>query len=121
MLLVAVLLLTIPYVGYQFVREMENYLRDGLEQSVLGAAQALAGALHDRPDLIAKSPPKSTQAAYEGEIYAHPLPRDMQIDGYVEDWGGHLDQLETLGGDTGEPGPASSPANAAPTCTCWSW
>ena len=42
MLLVALLLLTIPYVGYQFVREMENYLRDGLEQSVLGAAQALA-------------------------------------------------------------------------------
>ena len=99
----AVLLLTIPYVGYQFVREMENYLRDGLEQSVLGAAQALAGALHDRPDLIPKSPPKSTQAAYEGGVYAHPLPRDMQIDGYVEDWGGHLDQLETLGGDTGEP------------------
>ena len=47
-LLVAVLLLTIPYVGYQFVREMENHLRDSLEQSLLGAAQALAGALHDR-------------------------------------------------------------------------
>jgi dedicated sortase system histidine kinase len=98
-----VLLLTIPYVGYQFVREMENYLRDGLEQSVLGAAQALAGALHDRPDLNLKSPPRSTQTAYDGGIYAHPLPSDMQIDGYAEDWGGHLSQLESLGGDANEP------------------
>jgi dedicated sortase system histidine kinase len=102
-LLVALLLLTIPYVGYQFVREMENYLRDGLEQSVLGAAQALAGALHDRPDLNLASPPRNTQTAYDGEIYAHPLPRDMQIDGYVEDWGGHLEQLESLGSDAHEP------------------
>ena len=99
----ALLLLTIPYVGYQFVREMENYLRDGLEQSVLGAAQALAGALHDRPDLNLESPPRNTQIAYDGEIYAHPLPRDMQIDGYVEDWGGHLEQLESLGSDAHEP------------------
>lgn len=99
MLLVALLLLTIPYVGYQFVREMESYLRDGLEQSVLGAAQALAGALHDRMDLIPETPSTGTQTGYQGEIYAHPLPQDMQIDGYLEDWGGHLGQLEALGGN----------------------
>ena len=103
-LLVAVLLLTIPYVGYQFVREMENHLRDGLEQSVLGAAQALAGALHDRLDLIPESSPQNTP--YEGEIYAHPLPQEMQIDGYLEDWGGHLGHLAPLGpDDTGAQGP----------------
>lgn len=98
MLLVAGLLLTIPYVGYQFVREMENHLRDGLEQSVLGAAQALAGALHDRADLIAETRPEEPQGAFQDEIYAHPLPQDMQIDGYLEDWGGHLEQLAPLGG-----------------------
>ena len=91
------LLLTIPYVGYQFVREMENHLRDGLEQSVLGAAQALAGALHDRVDLIPESPHEDTRTDHAGEIYAHPLPQDMQIDGYLGDWGGHLDQFESLG------------------------
>jgi signal transduction histidine kinase len=104
-LLVAVLLLTIPYVGYQFVREMENHLRDSLEQSLLGAAQALAGALHDRAGLLDESPPDSTR---KGEIYAHPLPRNMQIDGYLEDWGAHLGQLEPLGGaDSGPEGPAA--------------
>jgi two-component system sensor histidine kinase ChvG len=100
-LLVAVLLLTIPYVGYQFVREMENHLRDALEQSVLGAAQALAGALHDRPDLVPEPPPGDASAPVAGEIYAHPLPQDMQIDGYLEDWGAHLGQLRPLGGGSG--------------------
>lgn len=102
MLLVAALLLAIPYVGYQFVREMENHLRDGLEQSVLGAAQALAGALHDRADLIAQPPPSGAlRAPGLRDIYAHPLPFDMQIDGYQEDWGAHLEQLEPLGADQG--------------------
>ncbi len=96
-LLVAALLLTIPYVGYQFVREMENHLREGLEQSLLGAAQALAGALHDRADLLPLSRPESAHGAFQDDIYAHPLPQDMQIDGYLEDWGGHLDQLVPLG------------------------
>jgi dedicated sortase system histidine kinase len=100
-LLVAVLLLTIPYVGYQFVREMENHLRDGLEQSVLGAAQALAGALYDRTDLFPEPPPGGLDAPGQREIYAHPVPLDMQIDGYQEDWGAHLDQLEPLGGGQG--------------------
>lgn len=108
-LLVAVLLLTIPYVGYQFVREMENHLRDALEQSVLGAAQALAGALHDREDLVPESPPSDGSAPYQGEIYAHPLPQDMQIDGYLQDWGAHLGQLQALGGDaTGAQTPRAS-------------
>jgi two-component system, OmpR family, sensor histidine kinase ChvG len=102
-LLVAGLLLTIPYVGYQFVREMENHLRDGLEQSVLGAAQALAGALHDRPDLLAASPLPDAHSAHDGEIYAHPLPQDMQIDGYLEDWGAYLGELQALGRTEGAP------------------
>ena len=101
-LLVAVLLLTIPYVGYQFVREMENHLRDGLEQSVLGAAQALAGALHDRLDLMPIHPPEDPQRSSDGEIYAHPLPQEMQIDGYLEDWGAHLSQLVPIGPDAAD-------------------
>jgi two-component system sensor histidine kinase ChvG len=107
-LLVAVLLLTIPYVGYQFVREMENHLRDALEQSVLGAAQALAGALHERVDVVPAPPSEGAPAALNGEIYAHPLPQDMQIDGYVEDWGAHMGQLQALQGEVGG-GQAAAP------------
>ena len=50
-LLLSALLLAVPYIGYQYIQEMENYLREGLDASLLGAAQTLAGAMHDRADL----------------------------------------------------------------------
>lgn len=51
-LLVALVLLTIPWVGYNYVREMERVLRRGQEQAVIATARAVATALHDRPRLL---------------------------------------------------------------------
>ena len=80
------LLLAIPYMGYQYVNEVEQFLRDGLQASVLGTAQALASSLHDRPELFpANAIIQDTQAT--GVVYAHPLPAPMEIDGYIADWG----------------------------------
>ena len=45
-------LLVIPYAGYRYVSEMEAFLRVGFEQSLLGGARALAGALHGRSSLF---------------------------------------------------------------------
>ncbi len=52
LLLVSLVLLTIPFVGYGFVREMENVLRAGQEQVLLSTARAVATTLHDRPQLL---------------------------------------------------------------------
>ena len=51
-LLLLPLVLAIPYVGYQYVREMENFLRSGLEDGLVATARALAGGLHDQPGLF---------------------------------------------------------------------
>lgn len=42
----------IPFVGYGYVREMENVLRTAQEQRVIATARAVATALHDRPRLL---------------------------------------------------------------------
>lgn len=52
LLLVSLVLLSIPLVGYGFVREMEKLLRRGQEQAVAATARAVATALHDRPNLL---------------------------------------------------------------------
>jgi dedicated sortase system histidine kinase len=98
-LLASAVLLVIPYVGYRYVQETENFLRDGLETSVLGAAQALAGALHDRVDLL------EDYAYAEGdEIFVHPLAHAMQMDGYARDWSEYRENLRPLAyGDPGDP------------------
>jgi dedicated sortase system histidine kinase len=89
-------LLVIPYAGYRYVQEMENFLREGLQASVLGAAQALAGALHDRVDLLEQYASAGDDAAFE--IFVQPLAHEMQIDGYAEDWEEYRNNFKTFPG-----------------------
>src|SRR6185437_13388496 len=52
MVLVALVLAVIPFVGYLHVQQMERLLREGQEQALLATARAIATALHDRPELL---------------------------------------------------------------------
>lgn len=90
-LLLSPLLLAIPYVGYQYVREMEDFLRTGLQETVLATARALASSLHDQPSLFERA---AGSAHDEGAaIYAHPIPSPIEVDGYKADWQNHLSEL----------------------------
>ncbi|WP_353571282.1 proteobacterial dedicated sortase system histidine kinase [Candidatus Albibeggiatoa sp. nov. BB20] len=51
-LLLSLTLFSIPYVGYEYVLEMEKYLRDNLETSLKDASHALASVLHNQPELF---------------------------------------------------------------------
>jgi len=53
-LLLSLTLFSIPYVGYEYVREMEKYLRDNLETSLEDTARALASVLNERPALFSR-------------------------------------------------------------------
>jgi hypothetical protein len=46
-------LLLLPYLGYQYVWEMETVLRQGQEQTLMGTARAFAMGMNDRPALFA--------------------------------------------------------------------
>jgi len=79
-------LLVIPWLGYQYILEMEQYLRRGQEQTVLGTAQALATALNERPELFAEnsySPARSSE-----DLYVYPVFSALSLDdGSLVDWG----------------------------------
>ncbi len=78
-------LLIIPWLGYQYILEMEDYLRRGQEQVVLGTAQALATALNERPELFDEgtfSPARRSENLYVYPIY-YPLSLD---DNTLMDW-----------------------------------
>lgn len=81
-------LLVIPWLGYQYILEMEDYLRRGQEQVVLGTARALATALNERPELFDEgtfSPARRSENLYVYPIYA-PLSLD---DNTLVDWREH--------------------------------
>jgi len=53
--LVALVLLALPLAGTLYVNEMERFLLENQEQTLLGIARAAATALHERPQLLASA------------------------------------------------------------------
>lgn len=57
--LVSLALLALPWAGYRYVREMERFLLEAQQSSLLGSARAVATALHERPLLLGVRPDES--------------------------------------------------------------
>jgi len=87
LLLVSLLLLSLPWAGCQFIREMEGALRQGQEQSLQATARAVAAVLGEREELLYPYPlrrvsPPDQQPA----IYAQAAEQILIVDGYDDGW-----------------------------------
>jgi dedicated sortase system histidine kinase len=71
-------LLVIPWLGYQYILEMEEYLRRGQEQTVLGTARALATALNERPELFDEG--SYGPALQREDLYVYPVFYPLALD-----------------------------------------
>ena len=56
LLAIASVFLLVPWLGYEYIRELERFLRQAQDDSLVATAQAVATALHDRPQLFAAAP-----------------------------------------------------------------
>ena len=89
-LLLLPLMLAIPFVGYQYVREMENFLRKEVEDSVAQSARGVAILLEENPSYFrARGVNTSSREAFT----AHPSAGALEIDGYRDDWEPYLSGL----------------------------
>jgi len=52
LLMVALLLLLIPWMSYVYVRDMKTFLLSGQENALSLTSRAVATVLHDRPELF---------------------------------------------------------------------
>ena len=84
--LVSLILLTFPWVGYRYILEVENFLRQGQERALTGTAQAIATALHDRQQLF--EPISASDRHGSRLLYARTLAKPITLDGEVSDWRG---------------------------------
>ena len=79
-------LLCLPWLGYQYVWEMEKYLRHGQERTLEGTTQALATALHERPKLFDGQASFLKQVEKSRDLYAYPLAGAILLDGKLNEW-----------------------------------
>ena len=86
LLLSASFLLAVPYLGYQYVWELESYLRIGQEQTMVGTARAVATALHERPQLFDSQSSFLNDVKEGRDLYAHKIDSPIRLDGVMSDW-----------------------------------
>jgi dedicated sortase system histidine kinase len=77
LLLIALSTLALPLAGWLFVRQMEELLRQGQEQTLIASAQGLARGLEA---LNVTLPPAGAA------LYVHTAPKKIVVDGYADDW-----------------------------------
>ncbi|MEM5548531.1 proteobacterial dedicated sortase system histidine kinase [Pseudoalteromonas fuliginea] len=91
-ILLSCFLFLLPWLGYEYVWEMEKFLRQGQEKTLLGTTRALATALHERPALFDEQTNFLDQVVKGRDLYAYNLKNPIQLDGKLNDW----DSYQTL-------------------------
>lgn len=100
LILVSLLLLTLPWAGCQFLREMELALRQGQAQAIAATALAIADSLSEQPGVLYPNTERlGTPDDANGSLYAPLLSRPPVLDGYEDGWSedtqGRFSRLET--------------------------
>ena len=90
LMLLSIAVLIIPYIGFDYLRQMETYLRETLEASLVDSTYAVAGALNDKPKLFESSFNETANS-----LYVHQLNNPVELDGYTDDWLSYIDWSET--------------------------
>jgi two-component system, OmpR family, sensor histidine kinase ChvG len=83
LLLLSLLTLALPWAGCQYVQEVDRALRTGQASALAATAQAVAARMGAEPELLLTG---SRHAGLESQLYVHPLPHPIIVDGYAGSW-----------------------------------
>ncbi len=96
LLLVSLAVLVIPIMGFDYLRQMESYLRDTLESTLVDTSYAIAGGLNNQDELF-----NVYAVQQDNSLYIHELDHTVQMDGYTDDWMSYLDWADTYRSENG--------------------
>ena len=85
-LAISSLLLLLPWFAYQFIMEIEHFLRAGQQQSLLSTTSAIATSLHERPELFKQYKSMLGDLKQGQDLYVYNLLKPMTLDGNNNDW-----------------------------------
>lgn len=83
--------------SYQYVWQLETYLRIGQEQTLVGTARAVATALHERPALFDNQSAFLSNITPGTDLYAHKIEYPIKLDGKLSDWQDYQDKMIEYG------------------------
>jgi len=93
LMLVLLVLLIIPIMGYRDIQDMESFLRAEQENALLENAQIVASVLQNEPDLFKTTLETQPQQQH---LFIRPLQSEINLDGYADDWAIYRDRMQSL-------------------------
>ncbi|WP_413699326.1 proteobacterial dedicated sortase system histidine kinase [Psychromonas sp. KJ10-10] len=96
-ILLASFFLILPWLGYQYILEMEKFLRQGQEQTLMGTTRAVATALHERATLFNAQASALNEIQDGKDLYAYDITSPLRIDGQLDDWQNEFDKSIVYG------------------------
>lgn len=93
LIILSLLTLTLPWAGCEYIREMENTLREGQAQSLLNTTRAIAQITAFENEVFLEQHRSKLNNLAIHNIYAFALNNEISIDGYVDDWGRLAEEL----------------------------
>ncbi|MGB0895195.1 MAG: proteobacterial dedicated sortase system histidine kinase [Parashewanella sp.] len=84
LIIIVLFLAVLPWFGFRYLWEIDGYLKLSQQQTLLGTSQAVATALHQRPELFSKLNKNNTFS--DNDFYVYPIPRPIIFNGKIDDW-----------------------------------
>jgi len=84
--LVALTLLVIPWLGYQSVRSLEQFLRQSAESALVARTRIIAELLSGHPALASIKTASDQQDVRQEAVFLRKLETPIELDGYTDDW-----------------------------------
>jgi len=108
-LLISAVLIVVPWVGVQYIQDMENFLRANQENNLLGRAQIVAAVLEAQEEVFQKQIFKAglpgvtddvrKSVSQNAHVYVRPLQSPVQLDGYLDDWVNYKNRVQQVVSD----------------------
>ncbi|HEY9051226.1 MAG TPA: proteobacterial dedicated sortase system histidine kinase [Gammaproteobacteria bacterium] len=93
LIILSLLTLTLPWAGCEYIREMENTLREGQAQSLLNTTRTIAQITAFENETYFQQHDNKLNTPADNNIYAFTLNSEISLDGYVDDWGQLAEEL----------------------------
>jgi len=88
------LTLALPWAGCEYIREMENTLREGQAQSLLSTTRTIAHSLsYEGNEIFQYNQLLENKTQALDNIYAYRIESKILLDGYVDDWGNLSEEI----------------------------
>ncbi|TNF38042.1 MAG: proteobacterial dedicated sortase system histidine kinase, partial [Gammaproteobacteria bacterium] len=93
LIILSLLTLTLPWAGCEYIREMENTLRQTQAQSLLNSIKTIARITAEDNAAFFEQHQKKLTTPMTNNLYAFQLKNEPILDGYVDDWGYLAEEL----------------------------